>query len=620
MTQTQDGNTVTGAPTRRRARDHDEQPTWWSRAIRSFTTPLGLLALVLIAVQSLWRGTALTDGHFTQGDYLLPLEADGAALGWSYLVGQHAGEFSPVGRLLSWLTVSVGGLSWGSVVVVVAVLQAVVALLLWVVLTQLLDQRWVRLPLLAVGLFSPLTLASTFSWSQASMYLPAAVFLLLGLSALLSHVQDGWEPGPLLAGLVFSLLLLTSDRVALMPLVAFVLVAAMLPHGGVGRRLAEAATGYLRLWLFLVVFLVVRSLAAASQGGGSFGLPVSSTEAVDIVQAYARQGLTGLVGGPWVGQVSQGTLVPEATWPMALGVVLCLLLSVPLVRAARNPSVLIAVAGLALHFLLGAGVLLMTREGFDAFGMIPRFLADVVVVVVVLVAVALRGTLVPEQGRALVRRLPGVTALVVLVAFLASTTVTSRALVPELLNEDDRAFFAEIAKGLDADPRIVLLDGQAPEHIIHPWFQEASRLSSLARLLPQQPPFDVPSEHLRMVDVLGILRPMAVSGARSEPGTTPNCGYAVSTERERVSLAEPVPEGRVVMEITYYVGGENYLLVELPDQEVRIPVQEGAHTVQVPVTGGFDQMRMRIESPGASVCVAEVVAGPPLPTALSGMQ
>lgn len=622
MTQTEDGTTAPGLTAGRRVRVADDRTTWWGRAIGSFTTPLGLLALVLIGVQSLWRGTALTEGHFTQGDYLLPLEADGATLGWSYLVGQHGGEFSPVGRLLSWLTVSVGGLGWGSVVVVVALLQAVAGLLLWVVLTQVLDQRWVRVPLLGIGLFSPLTLVSTFSWSQASMYLPAAVLLLLGLSALLSHLQDDWEPGPLLAGLVFSLLLLTSDRVVLMPLVAFVLVAAMLPsvEGGVARRLATAATTYLRLWLWLVAFLVVRSLVSASQGGGSFALPTSLDEAVDIVQTYARQGLTGLVGGPWVGDVSHGVLSPEASWPMGAGIVLCLLLAVPLIRAARNPSVRIAVVGLAIYFLLGAIVLVMTRQGFDAFGMIPRFLGDVVVVVVVLVAVALRGAVVPEQARALARRLPGATALVVLIAFVASATVTTRALLPALLNEDDRAFFAEIAKGLDADPRIVLLDGQAPENIIHPWFGSASRMSSLARLLPQQPPFDVPSEHLRMVDVLGILRPMGVAGVTAEPGTTPNCGHAVSTEQARIPMSERVPEGRVVMELAYYVGGDNYLLVEAPGQSIRIAVQEGARRIQVPVTGGFDELRMRIESVGASVCVADVIVGPPLPTALSGTQ
>lgn len=615
MTQIQDGSPEQSAAPHHRRRESDHAVTWWMRAgRRAFATPMGLLALLLVAVQSIWRGTAMTGGHYTQADYLLPLEADGATLGWTYLVGLHVEEFSPVGRLVAWLTVAVGGTGWGAVVVVVVVLQAVAALLLWVVLTQVLDQRWVRLPLFAVGLFTPLTLSSTLSWGLASMYLPAAVFLLLGLSALLSHLQDDWDPGPLLAGVSFSMLLLTSDRVLLMPVVAFALVAAMLPLGsaGVVRRVSVTATRHLALWLGLVVVLVARVLVATSQGS-SFAFPANGEEAVDVLQEYARMGLTGLVGGPWVGEADNAALKPDSTWPMGLGIILCVLCVVPLVRAARNPSVRLALLGLATYFVLGAGVLLMTHQGFQALGMIPRFLADVVVVVVVLVAVALRGALVPEQGRAIVRRLPGVAALVVLVAFVASATVTTRALVPPLQNEDDRAFFAEMGRWLDLDPRIVLLDSWAPENIMHPWYGDAARLSNLTRLMPQRPPFNVPSEHLRTADSKGTLHTVGILGVDSDPGTTEGCGHMVTAERSTITFPEPTPEGAGVVEIGYFTNADTYVLVDLPDESIRVPVQSGLRKVQAPVTGGFSEMTVRLEAIGGPVCIGKVRVGHAMP-------
>lgn len=595
-----------------------ERVTWWRRASGSFLSATGLLALLLIGAQALWRGTLVVRGHFTQGDYLLPLEADGATLGWSYLVGEHAQEFSPVGRLVAWVTTTMGGTGWGAVVATVLVLQTIAALLSWVVLTQILDQRWVRFPLLAVALFSPLTLASTLSWSLASMHLPVTVLLLLGVSALLSHVRDGWEAGPLLAGVALTGMLLVSDRVLFMPLVVFVVVAAMLPGAqGALRRLAETATRYAALWIGLVVVLVARLLVGSAQHSGSFALPTDGNAVVDLLQAYLRQGLTGLVGGPWVGEVRGEALEPVSNWPIGLGVVLCLVCAVPLLRGARSAPVRLAVVGLAAHFVLGAGVLAFTREGFDALGAIPRFLADVVAVVVVLTAVALRGAVVPERGRKFVERFPALVALGLSAIFVASSAVTTANLAPSLLNTDDREYFTEVSKWLEGDPRIVLLDAPAPENIMHPWYEEEAQLSNLARLLPQRPPFDAPSEHLRMVDVLGILRTVAVQGVEADPGPDEGCGYMVTAERSVLRLPEKVDEGRVVMDVPYFTNGDAYVVAEFDEESIRIPVTSGLRNVQVPVEGGFDEFTVRLESIGDPVCLGQVKVGRPLPTSIS---
>lgn len=598
-----------------RVRTPDPETTgtgWLVRAREAFATPAGLIALLLMAVQAVWRGSAVSDGFYSQDDYLALLHADEGSMSLAHLGELHSAELSPVANLLTWVAVQVGGIGWGTVVVVVVVLQAVVAALTWVVLTQVLEDRWVRLPLLAVALFTPLTLASTMTWALAAMYLPTAAFLLVGLSSLIAYVRDGWAPGPKVAGVALVLVLLCSDRALVLPLSAFFVVAAMYrpDEVHVGERLARAVTDHLRLWIVLVVAVVARVLLGTMQDKGSFALPANSGEAVDVVEQYARQGISGLLGGPWVGTPTNGVLHADATWPLLAAALLCLLCAVPVVRSLRNPSVVVAGIGLVVCFAGGAAILLLTQDTVSALAMVPRVLADMVVVVVVLFAIALRGTRVPDQVVPFVVRGPLVAALVLVVAVVASSVATTRALLPDLKNTDDRAFMDNLRSGLGMDPRVVLVDGPVPATIIHPWHGSLARVSTLAKLLPEQPTFGVPSEYLRMVDGFGLLREIDLAAAvRAPDGPTEGCGYSADSNGVAVNLPSPVPEGEQVLELGYFAGKDTYAQVTLGDSEVRVPIREGLHVVQIPTAGGFSSVRVRTESVGTVACVGHVVVG-----------
>lgn len=585
---------------------------WLARARQSFASPAGLVALLLIAVQAVWRGSAVADGFYTQDDYLALLHADQGSPSLEHLTELHSAELSPVANLITWVTVQVGGIGWGSVVVVVVLLQAVAAALAWVLLSQVLEERWVRLPLLAVALFTPLTLASTMTWSLAAMHLPTTVLVLTGLSALVAHVRDGWAPGPRVAGAAFVLVLLCSDRSLFLPLTAFFVVAAIYEPASarVGERLARAVTDHLRLWAVLVVAVVVRVLLGTLQDKGSFALPDSSGAAVDVVEQYARQGLSGLVGGPWVGTPTNGVLYPDATWPLLVSAFLCVLCAVPIIRSLRSPSVTVAAIGLVVSFAGGAAILLLTQDTVSALAMVPRVLADTVVPVVALVAIALRGARVPEQVAPFVVRGPFLAALVLVAAVTASSVVTTRALLPDLKNADDRAYMTNLRAGLGFDPRVVLVDGPVPETIIHPWHGARARVSTLTEFLPEQPTFGVPSEFLRMVDGFGLLREIDLAGTVSAPeGPTAGCGWSADANGVSISFPQAVPEGEQVLEIGYFAGQDTYAQLEVGSREVRVPIRQGLHVVQVPTTGDFAGIKIRTETVGTVACIGHVDVG-----------
>src|SRR5690606_33473872 len=179
-------------------------------------------------VQAIWRGGAVAGGYFSQDDYVMLARASEKPMGLAHLTAPHAGEFSPVGNFIVWATTQMSGIDWIGVTTVVVVLQTLVAVLTWSVLTQVLEDRWDKVPLMAVAGFAPLTLSSPLGWAVASTHLPSMLILLIGVVALLAHLRGEWYRGATVAAVALPLVLFCSDRALLLPIVAFIAVAAMI--------------------------------------------------------------------------------------------------------------------------------------------------------------------------------------------------------------------------------------------------------------------------------------------------------------------------------------------------------------------------------------------------------
>ena len=128
-----------------------------------------------------------------------------------------------------------------------------------------------------------------------------------------------------------------------------------------------------------------------------------------------------------------------------------------------------------------------------ALGLIPRYSADIVPVLVVglgLVAgprPSSRDRTCPHRpDRRWRRSLPVALALTGL-AYLASSAVSTAVVAPHSFNEDDRAYVEGIRADLRADRRAVLYDGIAPDNVMITWFGDLARVSTVVGSAPGGP-------------------------------------------------------------------------------------------------------------------------------------
>src|SRR5690349_10578450 len=90
---------------------------------RVWTSRAGVLALVVIGAQLLWRGVLLGHGFFSQDDFLVMSGVQDGSL-FSALDIDYAGGFSPGGTLIAWATVAIAPLAWPLAAATVLALQA----------------------------------------------------------------------------------------------------------------------------------------------------------------------------------------------------------------------------------------------------------------------------------------------------------------------------------------------------------------------------------------------------------------------------------------------------------------------------------------------------------------
>ena len=610
-------------PERELTEQHES--SWASQALATFLSRTGLLALALVLLQLLWRGRAVSGGFFNQDDFLNLHAARDASLDRAYLLEPLAGELSPVGRLFQWLTVHVGTTNWTSVTVFVLVLQTVAALLTWVVVSQLLPDRWLRIPLFVVALFTPLTLPAVFSWSAASIHLPLTVAALVAATALLSHQSQGWSSGPTVAVIALVVALLSSDRAVLLPVVLFFLLAAAREPDalGVRRRLVDTFRSTPWVWLLMAVAVVLR-LAHGLLGDDatSLGAPQRASVAGDVVEQYLRQVVWGLAGGPWGGHWTGAVLDPDRGGAFALAVLACALAAIPLLRSARRPRVRVALAGLGVTVLLSLVMAISTNSDLLALGMVTRRCADAALYFVLFAAVAFRSARFPRWMHYVVPRSMVLASLLVAGALLISSAVTTRAVVPYLENKDDRGFVEAMAAGLLGNPATVLLEDPTPEWIIHPWFGDDARVSTVASLLPEQPLLDVPSEHLRKVDAGGHLREVNLLEPVRSLSSGGVCAHKVGTSPSEVPFESETASQRQVLQFDYIVGEDAFLRLQAGGAQFRLALKKGMSRIQVPLQGGFDSATFSLDPAAGdlSACLGLVEVGTPIEAPFRGLQ
>ncbi len=101
---------------------------------------------------------------------------------------------NPLQQLAYWLLAHLAPYSWGTVATFVLLLQTAATVVMWLLLTRLLGERWSRVVLLAVFAWAPLTLATTLWWSAAMGLWPHVLCSLLAVWLLVRWRQGDARP------------------------------------------------------------------------------------------------------------------------------------------------------------------------------------------------------------------------------------------------------------------------------------------------------------------------------------------------------------------------------------------------------------------------------------------
>lgn len=583
--------------------------------VRAWSSRAGLVALVVIAAQLLWRAVLLGHGYFSQDDFLV-MATTKAEGGWLMLNGDYAGGFSPGGTALVAACVGLAPLSWPLAAGVVLVLETAATTMMWLVLTRLLGDRWLRVPLLVMFAFSTLTLWSTQWWVLGLSYWSATLLLLIAVWAVLSATEATRARRSALALAAFAVALLFDERAVLFPVVLVGVAVIAADADTVRARVRRAAGDFSALGVGLLI--VLAGYAVLRWRAAPLDLDLGD-DLGQVVTDYLRHSLAEVFNGPWSGTLPAHAYLVPVSWIVALNGALLLGL-IGLTTQHGGASARAAWGTLVVYLAGSVGVLALTGRAdvLGSLGLVHRFGAELAAVVVIVAAGALSGVTFPDlsargswfSSLGLERGASGAAGI----ALVVSAAISAGFLAPNLFHSDDRDYVEAVRAGLRADPKVVLLDGGVPVGVISAWYGDRATVRNVVGYAPERPVFDLPSHALRMVRDDGSLAKIELEGpARSAPSEDKQCGYPVRSTGTLVPMETAVPAGRWVLRIGYYTSADGFAELDVAGGHQRFAVRSGLHAVDVVVDGAFTNFRMTLEDPTTTLCLTDASAGVPHP-------
>lgn len=578
----------------------------------------GLAAAVVLLVQTVWRGAYLAHGYFVQDDFLMLHLGGTRAMSLSYLFENYAGHVFPGGFLVAYAEARLAPLSWSAAWVPVLATQLATGVVAWCLLSRLLGQRWERVPLLTVFCLGPLSLWSTQWWAVAIQFLPVELCAVAAGLSYLVWRQDANPRARLLPVLFLVLALLFQERGLLVALLVAAVALIVSPVRTVRGRLVAVLREDRLIWAAMVVlavgYVVLHVVLAEvpSNAGGEPRQPIGL-----VANFLFRNVVPGLAGGPWSGADLPGAAVVPAGWVVGLSCALVVALVVYTVRYGGTTA-RVGWLSLVVYLLADALLILLGRAMFGSVaGLTMRYAADTVPMLVVALAGAVRDVRAPSFVRSigsdrLGRHRAMVASVVVALIYAGSSAVTTVHLAPDFFNGDAKSYVANLRAGLMRQPDSVLVNSPVPSDVLFPWFFAQDRVSTVVGIAPWAPPFDAPSEQLRMVDGAGHVRPIVLDDPVTSPaGPVPKCGYAVTSATPAVvPMNGQVSYAGNVIAIGYYTNVDGSALVDAGGLVQTVPIESGLHVVYVPVLGTFGSVSVQLTMPG-TVCLASLDAGLP---------
>jgi len=592
---------------------------------------LRAVAIALIVATVAWRAAIATRGYFSQDEFVIAARAIDTGLTADYLLDVFNNHLMPGGLLLAWLMVRVDGLAGWPWVLLLTVGQAAVSVAFYLLLRALLRPGWALLVPLCMFLFSPLTLEVSSLWMVGLLILPVQMAMILAIGAQLRYVRTGRHRYAV--GLVLAVALgLAFDTKALLivPLV-YLLTAFLFCVGSPFASIWAATRRFWPGWAALTALSAGYVAFYLSRPSPNLDRPGSAGEVVGFVVDLVGTNLVpGLFGGPW--QWTYAGDGPPLVDPPDIGVWLAWAVLLVLVvvtvrgRASAPRAWLLLLAYVAMVTTLFA----VTRIG-DVLGpiagLVPRYLADVVVVAALCVGVALLGLrdrAEPEVAHwpvPKVLREPGALAVGTVAAVVVIATVSLGTLWSTARFNDNwqtkhgRAYLettqAELAA---APPGTGLVDEAVPDRVIAGYFWPDNLQSHFFRAAPRRPVFVTEAEAPSVFDDTGKIRPATVQGTQSVPGPADACGHKVPFGRfARIPLEAPVLEWPWWVSFGYLSSGDSTVTFQLGTATHRFGVRRGLNQIYFLLEGRGDAVQLSVNDPGVTLCTRLVTIGKIVP-------
>lgn len=577
------------------------------------------VAIVLICVQTLWRGWAAYDAYFWQDDfrYLADMQH---GLSADMLFQSYNGHVMPGSFLMSWVVAATGS-SHVLAASIVVFMSLVAAALLAITLRLLFGAHIATLVVLAAALFTPLTLVG-YTWFAYGLQLwPQQISLLAALCSYAMWRRSGrtlW----CVMGAVALLFGLFFWEKALLVGPAVVLFALLAASGGPIERLRAVIAQW--RWFAAPVVLSVAYLALylvlTNDSKVSADLADQSAGVTDAVQhSVLRLFLPGLLGGPWTATGAVTTLnanpsnialaVSAVIW---VGIIGCSFLQ-------RGRSAGAAWIWLAVVLTIALAMV----AAFRGFGGLTvrdsRYLADLVPMAAVAVAWAylpLRLGGQPRSEAPLVEAADDATpvgavtpawqaplVLVLLAGIVASSWVTVATTTDRLDNRYSRNYVNGLRTSLAAETEPLLVTPAPPVAVMLGSTQDVAEAMGIKARWVRS------GANLRMVDPIGQLRPVGVpTGPWVAKGDRPDCGWLL-TPQQPVTVQIPAVGTPVSVRVGLMSGQPQPVTVEV-DGAPAASTTTTVNGLGVVVLASPAPTRVTVRLPqGTSACVTDVSAG-----------
>jgi hypothetical protein len=578
-----------------------------------------LVAATLVIVQLAIRAVLAFGGYFYWDDLILIGRAGThGLLSPSYLFDDHDGHVMPGAFLLAGAIIRVAPLDWVGPAISLVVLQLLASLALLRTLYVILGWRPVLLLPLTFALFTPLGVPGFAWWAAALNSLPMLAALAWACGDAILLVRTGNQRYAATGVLAYFGGLLFFEKAAVIPFVAFAVTALVCHVDGDRAALRTVWRAGIRLWipsLTLTAGWVALYLTVVNQRRWSSDLAMTW----DLLRRSITHGIVpGLAGGPW----DWARWAPSSPWGtpgplvMTLGwLVLIGVLAVSLLRKRRIGLVWLTAAGYVVACQVP--IYLMRSSRFTALELAQtlRYFPDLVVVLALLAAVALRAPNRDASHWLDASRTRTALTTVAAVLFLASSLYSTATFLTSWRDDPARSYLQNARASLTAAraaSNAPLLDQEVDPLVLQRVAWPENLASHMFGLLRDRPEFSSATTQLKMFNSSGRLIDARVTWVRTiVPGPMPQCGYFTQPDQPaRLILDGPLLPADWTVELNYLANSDGSMTLALSEgPDVRVPVHPGLNRVYARLPGAGDAIAVRANTTALSLCLASGPVG-----------